>query len=236
MPSREPRLPLWLKVAYTAFVVVLVPIYWVNYGPANFLYFCDLALLLTLAAIWLESPLLASMPAVGILAPQALWVADLFANMLGHPIVGMTDYMFDKSLPMHLRALSLFHGWLPFLLLFLVWRLGYDARAFRYWTVVALGVLLVCYFFMPPPNPNAGAAAVNINYVYGLNDKAAQTWMPGWAWLLLLMAALPSLLFAPVHYALRRWMSEPHDAAIAAACSPAASIDASAMPRSKLNA
>ena len=130
MPSREPRLPLWLKVAYTAFVVVLVPIYWVNYGPANFLYFCDLALLVTLAAIWLESPLLASMPTVGILAPQALWVADLFANMLGHPIVGMTDYMFDQSLPLHLRALSLFHGWLPFLLLFLVWRLGYDARAF----------------------------------------------------------------------------------------------------------
>ena len=64
---------------------------------------------------------------VGILAPQALWVADLFANMLGHPIVGMTDYMFDQSLPLHLRALSLFHGWLPFLLLFLVGAAGYDA-------------------------------------------------------------------------------------------------------------
>jgi hypothetical protein len=205
---------MWLKIAYTAFIAVLVPVYWVNYGPSNFLYFCDLALLVTLAAIWLESPLLASMPAVGILAPQALWVADFFANMAGHPIVGMTDYMFDASLPLQLRALSLFHGWLPFLLLFLVWRLGYDHRAFRAWTVLALGVLFVCYVFMPPPSPNAGAAAVNINYVYGMSDKAAQTWMPGWAWLMLLMVALPTLLFAPVHLALKKWMSEPHDGRI----------------------
>ena len=52
------RLPLWLKLAYTAFMAVLVPVYWHYYGPTNFLYFCDVALFLTLAGIWLESPLL----------------------------------------------------------------------------------------------------------------------------------------------------------------------------------
>jgi hypothetical protein len=46
--------------------------------PTNFLYFCDIALFLTLAGLWLDSPLLISMCAVGILAPQALWVLDLF--------------------------------------------------------------------------------------------------------------------------------------------------------------
>src|SRR5437763_306427 len=35
----EPILPLWLKLAYTAFMGLLVPIYWRNYGPTNFLYF-----------------------------------------------------------------------------------------------------------------------------------------------------------------------------------------------------
>src|SRR6185369_5342422 len=41
----ERRLPLWVKLGYTAFMVVLVPCYWHLYGPTNFLYFCDLSLL-----------------------------------------------------------------------------------------------------------------------------------------------------------------------------------------------
>jgi hypothetical protein len=47
-------IPLWLKIAYTAFVVVVIPIYWASWTPANFLWFCDVALLLTLPALWLE--------------------------------------------------------------------------------------------------------------------------------------------------------------------------------------
>src|SRR4051812_15040863 len=70
------RLPIWLKVGYTAFMAVLVPIYWRHYGPTNFLYFCDVALFLTLAAVWMENALLASMAAVGIVAVQAIWCVD----------------------------------------------------------------------------------------------------------------------------------------------------------------
>ena len=47
MTPTASRLPLWFKLIYTAFVAVLVPTYWYHYGPGNFLYFCDLALLLT---------------------------------------------------------------------------------------------------------------------------------------------------------------------------------------------
>ena len=79
-------MPLWLKLAYTAFMAVLVPVYWHYYGPTNFLYFCDVALILTLVGIWLESPLLISMCAVGILAPQALWVVDFVLNIFGVPL------------------------------------------------------------------------------------------------------------------------------------------------------
>ena len=61
-----PRVPLWLKVTYTAFLAVLVPVYWYNYGPTNFLYFCDIALFVTLIGIWRESALLVSMAAVGL--------------------------------------------------------------------------------------------------------------------------------------------------------------------------
>ena len=31
--------------------------------------------------------------------------------------LGMAGYMFDPKLPLFVRGLSLFHGWLPFLLL-----------------------------------------------------------------------------------------------------------------------
>lgn len=30
-------IPLWLKIAYTAFLSVMIPVYWINYGATNFL-------------------------------------------------------------------------------------------------------------------------------------------------------------------------------------------------------
>ena len=200
------RLPLWLKFAYSAFMVVLVPVYWTNYGPTNFLYFCDVALIITLVGIWIESPLLISMCAVGILAPQALWVIDFLANLVGVPITGLTDYMFQADHSLFLRGLSLFHGWLPFFLAVLVWKLGYDRRALTAWTVIAWALVLICFFLMPPPNPNPGLTPVNINYVWGLSDTAAQTWVPPAVWVAGLMVAMPALLFWPVHAILARTM------------------------------
>ena len=50
------RIPYWVKLLYTAFVAIVVPLYWVTYTPWNFLYFCDIALLVTAAAIWMEIP------------------------------------------------------------------------------------------------------------------------------------------------------------------------------------
>ena len=199
------RIPLWLKVTYTAFMAVLVPYYWTAYGPANFLYFCDVAILVTLVALWTESRLLASVQAVAILLPQALWVIDFtLKGALGHSMLGLADYMYNPGLPLFVRGLSSFHGWLPFLLLWMVWRLGYDRRALLVQTLCAWALLLVCYFFTPPPpapahDPNA---AVNVNYVFGFGETA-QTWMAPGVWLVLLMVALPLLIYLPTHLMLR---------------------------------
>ena len=60
--QRPHQIPLWLKLAYSAFVAVLVPYYLHQYGPLNFLWFCDVALLMTMATAapslekWLASP------------------------------------------------------------------------------------------------------------------------------------------------------------------------------------
>jgi hypothetical protein len=202
------RIPLAVKVVYTAFVCVLVPQYGIDYGPTNFLYFCDVALLMTVPALWLESSLLASMAAVGIVLPQLLWQIDFLGGLFGHPVVGLTNYMFDPNKSLYLRSLSFFHFWLPLLLLYLVWRLGYDRRALVAWTLLAWLLLLICYFLMPPPpapvsQPNL---PVNINYVYGLSDTdPPQTWIqPPLAWLGLLLVGLPLGVFLPTH-ALLRW-------------------------------
>jgi hypothetical protein len=201
------RVPLALKLGFTAFMAIMVPFYWITYGPTNFLYFCDVAMFFTLAAVWIESPLLASMPAVGLIVPQFVWCVDFLASWLGVPLLSMTAYMFDPGIPLFARGLSSFHAWLPFVLVFLVARLGYDRRAFLYWTLLAWGLLATCRLFLPPPPPDPAHpnVPVNVNYVYGFGDAAAQTFMPGWAWLALLYVGLPLLVFWPTHLVLRRW-------------------------------
>jgi hypothetical protein len=203
----KPAIPLALKLIFSAFVAVLVPVYWHNYGPTNFLYFCDASLFITLMGIWSESALLVSIPAVGIIGSQALWVLDFAVNLMGWHLTGMTDYMFDPQRSLFLRGLSLFHGWLPFLLVFLVARLGYDKRALPLWTALAWALVLICYFFMPPPSLHHGIAPVNIDYAYGMSDTQAQTWMPPDLYVAFEMVALLLVLYVPVHLILSRFFS-----------------------------
>jgi hypothetical protein len=190
-----------LKWSYSIFMAVLIPFYWLTYGPSNFLYFCDVAILMVLAGIWLQNRLLVSMAGVGILLPQIAWVADFFATLFGFPLIGMTEYMFRDSIPLFARGLSSFHGWIPFVILYLLSRWGYDKRALLYWSICAWGLMIVCYLWMPAPgtdglSPNT---PVNINYVYGLQETKAQTFMPQTAYFWLLMVVMPLCIYWPTH-------------------------------------
>src|SRR5215813_3442896 len=194
------------KLIYSAFCAVLIPVYLRDYGPINFLYFCDVALLTTLAAIWTENPLLASAPAVGILLPQTFWVVDFTLSALKLPSSGTTAYMFSETIPLFTRGLSFYHVWLPFAVVFLVWRVGYDQRALSVWTVAAWVLLLISYFLMPAPPPPAGNPnlPVNINFAYGLGDVAPQTLMHPLAWLGMLFLVLPVFVYYPTHVLLMK--------------------------------
>ncbi|MGP0063809.1 MAG: hypothetical protein ACLQGP_09450 [Isosphaeraceae bacterium] len=205
--SPRHRIPMALKIAYTAFVAVLVPYYWVTYSPWNFLFFCDVALLITLVALWTENPLVMSLPAVGIALPQMLWVCDF---LTGARITGMTGYMFDPKLPLFVRGLSGFHGWLPFVLIWGVCRLGYDRRALAGWTAIGTAILLASFFLAPAPpaptdNPNL---AVNLNYVHGLSDRTPQTWIPAWLWLSIFLVGFPVVFYIPSHVIFRKWFPQ----------------------------
>jgi len=226
MTTAAPRLiPLWVKIAYTAFIAVVIPIYLKRYGPTNFLYFCDVAFLTTLVGIWLESSVLLSAALIGIFLPQMLWVADFcveLANYLGLSnahLTGMTAYMFRP--PWFLRFLSFYHFWLPFFLVYLVWRVGYDRRGLLTWIGMAWVVLTICYAFMPEPSPYKHPESgewlrdpdmpANINYVYGLTggEESKQTWMDEDTYFGIYLAALVLVIYVPTHLLFSSFMPAP---------------------------
>jgi hypothetical protein len=184
-------IPIWLKITYTLFVCLLVPVYWRQYGPANFLWFSDIALLVLVPALWFESPLLISMMALAVVLPELAWNIDYFARLgTGVSLIGLTSYMFDPRIPLFIRGLSLFHVVLPLLLIWLLHRLGYDSRAFFWQTLVAAIVLPLSYFF--------GTSRDNVNWVYGFGEKP-QTMLPAPLFVICLLLMFSLAVYLPMH-------------------------------------
>lgn len=183
-----PEIPIWVRVLYTGFVCLLVPVYWRKYGPKNFLWLSDFALLGMVAALWLESSLLASMIAVGTIMLEIFWNLSFFIRLLtGYRLGGLTDYMWNLQYSLFLRSLSLFHVFLPPLVLWAVWWLGYDSRA-----VVAMtlfGWLLIVATCIAQPEEN-------INWIYGFG--ARKTTRP-LRHILILMLMYPLCVWIPTH-------------------------------------
>lgn len=189
-------IPISLKIAYTLFVCLLVPIYWRQYGLVNFLWFSDIALLVLVPALWLESPLLISMMALAVVLPELAWNVDYFFRLAtGVSLIGLTSYMFDATIPPFIRGLSLFHVALPVILIWMLSRLGYDGRALLWQTLVAAAVLPLSYFLSNPRE--------NVNWVYGLGEKP-QTKVPAPLFVLFLMLLFPVGVYLPTHLLLDR--------------------------------
>lgn len=184
--------PIWLKIVYTLFVACLVPIYWRQYGPANFLWFSDIALLMMVPALWLEDPLLVSMMALSVLLLELVWNVDFWVRLAtGKSLIALSAYMFDPKIPLFIRALSLFHVALPILLVWLLARLGYERRAFFWQTILAIVVLPLSYLCTNPRE--------NINWVYGFGEKP-QTILPGPLFVFFLMIGFPLVIYLPMHF------------------------------------
>lgn len=208
VPSGRSRIPLWITIPYTIYACVLVPIYWHDYGPANFLWFCDMGFLITLLALWLNSPLLIGVEAIALALPQTVWIADFLS---GGRLIGVSHYMFEPGIPLFTRLLSTFHIWLPILLLYLVWQVGYDRRAFWIQIGISTAVLIASYAFTDPRHPPSGypAAAVNVNRVYGIHATDVQHWMRSLAFLGLHILFWPICVYVPTHLIFRRVFRKP---------------------------
>ncbi len=186
------QIPLSLKALYGLFLSVFVPVYWLHYGPANFLWASDIALFLVFLAAVSERPLLNSMMAIGVLPFEILWTIDVVS---GSQLFGMTGYMFEPERPLYLRGLSLFHMVLPLIMIFLLQRLGYDRRALVAQTLLIWIVLPVTFLVTDP--------AANINLVFGLG-REPQIVMHPLLHLALEMLLVPVVICWPAHLLFQR--------------------------------
>ena len=190
------RVPLWLKIGWSVWVVVWAPVYWHQYGAQNFLYFCDLGNIFIAAGLWLESPLIFSWQACGLLLFQALYTVDLVGALVtGTHVIGGTEYMFDPGLPVLVRLLSLFHVVTPPLLVWAIWRLGYDARGWKVATLMTWIVVPINYFWRPQ---------FDLNWARGMFFREQHV-VPGAGYLAAYLVIVPLLVYWPTHLVLCWW-------------------------------
>ena len=188
-----PPIPEWFKIVYTLAVAVFMLIYWRRHGPRNFLWFSDVALIGAVPAMWLESGRISGTLACMVLLPELLWNVDYALRLvLRRRITGLTEYMFDPSLPRWLRGVSLFHVPLPVVLVWLVGAYGYPEESLWLAIVVGAAVLVLSAWLSTPEK--------NINWVHGLGR--VQRTLPRAVYLSLLYLAFVAVVFLPTHYLL----------------------------------
>jgi hypothetical protein len=146
----------WVALAWLA---VYLPAYTLAYGVANFLFLCNLGVLLTAVALVAGDRLLLSSQAVAAPVIGLAWALDAgWRVATGEFLFGGTSYMWDPQYPLFTRLLSLYHlGW-PLLVVACVARRGYDRRGWRLQSAIAAAAIVVSRFVTPP--------AENINFAF----------------------------------------------------------------------
>jgi hypothetical protein len=171
-------------------MVVWLPAYFRVWGWANLLHLCDVAVILTFAGIWLANPLLLSSQAVNSVAAGFLWVLDVGWRLTtGRFLLGGTEYMWDTRYPLSVRLLSTFHIGLPLVLLWTLWRVGYDRRALALQAAIAAVLLLLSRLL---------SAELNMNYAYR-DPLFHRSWGPSPAHLAMIFVPLIVLIYWPTH-------------------------------------
>lgn len=179
----------------TAYMTIHTITYLYHYGWKVFLYLCDIALFLTyFTYVFVNNEqlrrLLYSTACVGILLPQIVWNVDFVINLLKLESINklkISTYMFNPRLKWYLKLLSLFHAWLPMLLVYYVKREGYDLNAWICWVGLSFVINIICYFVSPKPSSDIDSMImpVNINYVFGLeSDREQKTFSKPVYWFL----------------------------------------------------
>jgi hypothetical protein len=180
-----------MKSVFTLFVSVLVVVYWKYYGPQNFLWMSDVGLFLTLAAVWLESPLIISVCICAFVFVELAWNLDFLIELAtGRSLLGLAHYMFQPRHSLFLRLLSLFHVMLPVIWFWLILVWGYDTRALLYAVPLIWLIFITTYWCTDPE--------LNINWIF---MPALYHWkrVSVVTWFLLLLIGYPLLVCCTTH-------------------------------------
>jgi hypothetical protein len=161
-------IPDWVRWLALLWLVVWFPVYWHAWGAGNFLHLCDVAVILTCIGLWTSNALLLASQAISSVVIDALWTLDVAAwLLLGRHFIGGTEYLFDGTMPLWIRLLSLFHIVMPFILLWCLSRLGYDRRGFGLQAAIALPVVIASRFVTPDKNLNFAQTAPFFHHQLG---------------------------------------------------------------------
>lgn len=184
-----------------AWLVVYVPSYAAAYGFRNFLFLCNLGVMITAIAVLAGSRLLLSSQAVAAPVIGLAWGIDAAWRVVtGAHLYGGTEYMWDPQYPLFTRLLSLYHLVWPVLVLLLVRRLGYDRRGWPLQGAIAAAAILTCRLATP--------AAENINFAF-VDPVFHRAFEPAALHLAIVLLTLAGLAYALTHAALSRAFAAP---------------------------
>lgn len=191
-PARFPRLG-WLGLLWLA---VYLPVYASAYGARNFLFLCNIGVILTAIGLIARSRLLVSSQAVAAPVIALAWLLDAGWKLAtGDFLYGATAYMWDPAFPLPARLLSLYHLAWPILLWAVLRRTGYDPRGLRLQVAIAAAAMIAARLAAPPSE--------NINFAWA-DPFLGRQFGPAWLHLAICWGVLSAVAYVPTHAALRR--------------------------------
>lgn len=188
----------WMRWAAVVWLAVWLPAYAIIWGWWNFVLLCNIAVILTCIGLWRGNALLLSSQAVSTIVVESLWTLDVAWRLFsGAHLIGGTEYMWDPAYPLWVRLLSTYHVFWPVLMVWAVWRVGYDRRGLLAQSALAAVVMILSRFGDPVRNPNMAFR----------DPIFQQTWGPAPAHLALMLAVLILVIYWPTHQVLLRTIS-----------------------------
>jgi hypothetical protein len=177
-------------------LLVYLPTYQVAYGALNFLFLCNVGVILTAIGLIARSRLLLSSQAVAAPVIALAWAVDAGWRLVsGEFLFGATAYMWEPSYPLFARLLSLYHlGW-PLLLWWVLRRIGYDPRGWPVQTAIAAMAMLAGRLLVP--------AADNVNFAW-TDPFFGRQLGPAPVHLLICWGLLSILAYGLTHWGLQR--------------------------------
>ena len=186
-------MPLALKWLFWVFVLAWAIVYAFYYPIANFLWTCNIGLMLAALGMALgDNRFILSVCLILVALPDLLWTIDVTTAWLTgeHPLGG-TAYMFDVKIPLLVRLFSLEHLLLTPILITLLWHQGYDRRALPVTAVLVLALYYLTYWLADPET--------QVNWVWGLFGRQ-QTIMPKTIYPFFAASVYSIVFLVPAHW------------------------------------